>query len=187
MSAHWSPTLWRSAGLPACFSAATAARPAIVLTPVLLAVPASIRSPPGIYSSGGILGSPGRGHARRARGCSADLRGFPTCGGPPRTGRARADGARLPCLRQLRLALDFLDRAQEERLVDPTLKDRHPELHALRDDFAAVHPSLAAELGGRQGDRHGGVLLGCFKRLTKGRRATLSSGTGAACRRHGGV
>src|SRR3954453_4626216 len=70
----------------------------------------------------------------------------------------------LPSLRELGLALDFLDRAQEERLVDPTLKDRHPELHALRDDFAAVHPSLAAELGGRQVDRHGVVLLSWIKR-----------------------
>src|SRR3954452_2732335 len=176
MSAHWSPTLWRSAGFPACFSAATAARPAIVLTPVLLAVPASIRSPPGIYSSGGILGSPGGGHARRARGCVADLRGFPTCGGPNRTGRARANGARLPCLRQLRLALDFLDRAQEERLVDPTLKDRHPELHALRDDFAAVHSGLATELGGRQVDRHGVVLLVRERRLRRSRSFTACDG-----------
>src|SRR3954453_16909180 len=60
----------------------------------------------------------------------------------------------LPSLRELGLALDFLDRAQEERLVDPALKDRHTELHALRDDFAPVHPRLAAELGGRQVDRH---------------------------------
>src|SRR4051794_360284 len=56
MSTHWSPTLWRSAGLPACCSAATAARPAMVVTPVLLdgvlAVPASIRSPPGVARQG---------------------------------------------------------------------------------------------------------------------------------------
>src|SRR3954453_6609745 len=56
MSTHWSPTLWRSAGLPACCCAATAARPAMVVTPVLLdgvlAVPASIRSPPGVARRG---------------------------------------------------------------------------------------------------------------------------------------
>src|SRR6185436_20115473 len=47
-------------------------------------------------------------------------------------------------------ALRVLQRFREERLVDPTLEDRHPELHALHDDFAAVHASLACELRGGQ-------------------------------------
>src|SRR3954471_23636965 len=91
------------------------------------------------------------------------------CGGP-------AKFACLPSLRELGLALDFLDRAQEERLVDPALKDRHPELHALRDDFAAVHPSLAAELGGRQVDRHGVVLLVRERRQRMSRSCTACDG-----------
>src|SRR4051812_3399567 len=52
------------------------------------------------------------------------------------------------------LVLDLLEGAQEERLVDATLKDRYTELHALRDDLAPVHASFSSELGGRQVDRH---------------------------------
>src|SRR6185295_6206673 len=55
---------------------------------------------------------------------------------------------------ELLLPRRVLHAAEEQGLVDPPLEDRHPELHALRDDFAAVHTCLPSELGGRQVDRH---------------------------------
>src|SRR4051794_26412060 len=51
-----------------------------------------------------------------------------------------------PCLRLggYRPALCVLERFREERLVDPTLEDRNPELHALHDHFTTVHACLAS-------------------------------------------
>src|SRR4051794_33404891 len=36
----------------------------------------------------------------------------------------------------------------EQRLVDPPLEDRDPQLHALGDDLATLEIGLACELGG---------------------------------------
>src|SRR3954451_10154862 len=161
MSTHSSPPLSRSAGAPANCFAATATRPAIVVAPLrdgVLAVPASIRFLQRLRVLGGFYVALGRERGREPRE-------------PPHTRRAnrfllstplrRPPPGRAPLPRNLRLrelrlaALHFLQRALEERLVDPTLKDRHPEFHALRDDFAPVHSGLTAQLGGRQVDRHG--------------------------------
>src|SRR3954447_26748749 len=154
MSTHSSPTFWRSAGVPAKRWAATAARPAIVVAPLrdgVLAVPASIRSLQGSTRLEGFY--------VRARAGRANLVPLPaSTAARTAVHPAAADSRRRPRdlrLRQLRFRLYFLQRALEERLVDPTLKDRHPEFHALRDDFAPVHSGLTAQLGGRQVDRHG--------------------------------
>src|SRR4051812_40367604 len=133
MSTHSSPTLWRSAGLAANFWAATAARLAIVVAPAsalrdgVLAVPASIRSLQESVLEGGSYVS---------------------------ASASRTRALPLACLRQLRLALELLHRAHEECLVHPALKDPHPQLQALRDDFPAVHFGLPGQRGGRQVDRH---------------------------------
>src|SRR5215207_4550945 len=76
-----------------------------------------------------------------------------------RAGHARRlpNGPGLPVelrLRELPLLVGLLEARQEECLVDPSLEDRYAHLHTPRDDFPAVHASLAAELGGRQVDRH---------------------------------
>src|SRR3954447_1861864 len=52
-------------------------------------------------------------------------------------------------LRRLRLRLG-LQTGDEQRLVDASLEDRHPHLHALRDDLSALEPGLACQLGGGQ-------------------------------------
>src|SRR5215208_621500 len=61
-------------------------------------------------------------------------------------------------------ALGVLQRLREERLVDPPLEDRHPELHALHDHFTPVHACLACQLRRGQMDRHVSVssLAGCL-------------------------
>src|SRR4051812_36525372 len=72
-------------------------------------------------------------------------------------------GASL-CLgeRRVRASRVVLQRRQEQRLVDPTLEDRHAHLHALRDDLTTVHPSFAREFGGGQVDRHSQSSCGRF-------------------------
>src|SRR4051794_12542703 len=59
-------------------------------------------------------------------------------------------------LRELRVGLPRVvaKRGHEQRLVDPTLEYRHAHLHALADDFPAVHAGFACELSGGQMDRH---------------------------------
>jgi hypothetical protein len=43
---------------------------------------------------------------------------------------------------------------EEQRLVNPTLEDRHAHLHALGNYLSPVHSSFAREFGGGQMDRH---------------------------------
>src|SRR5215212_3781528 len=72
----------------------------------------------------------------------------------------RESKPRLPAelrLGELPLLVRLLEAGDEEGLIDPSLEDRYAHLHTPRDDLSAMHASLAAELGGRQVDRH--VLL----------------------------
>ena len=80
---------------------------------------------------------PGRGEHPAAR-----------CRRPARAANAYGGGSR-PWLPEA-AALVFLERSQEQGLVDPALEDRHAHLHALRDDLTAVHTRLPCQLGGRQ-------------------------------------
>src|SRR6476619_22488 len=68
--------------------------------------------------------------------------------------RRESNSRSEPRLGELPLLVGLLEAAQEERLVDPSLEDRNAHLHTPRNDLPAVHASLAAELGGRQVDRH---------------------------------
>src|SRR4051794_9503750 len=122
--------LKRTATAPACTSAARAARSAIVLEPVDGISVAAVL--PSISSS-----SCEEANSRVPRGAGPD-------------GRRGSDGGGL------RLERDALGLqvGQEQRLVDPSLEDGHPELHALLDDFAAVETGFASELSGRQVDCH---------------------------------
>src|SRR5690348_2920868 len=139
MSRHSSPSLKRWAGASPYFSTASGSRSAIVFEPVpasrasALAVTASIASSPSEGSANYLAAEPGRGRA--------ESKGKPAA-------RPLLGARRLFLLRRV------LQRAHEEGLVDPSLKDRHPELHALLDDVATVHSRLSSELGGRQVDRH---------------------------------
>src|SRR3954451_5307763 len=127
--------LKRTATAPAWTSAARAARSAIVLEPVdgtsVAAVLPSI-SPSSCEEADSRLPRGAGGDARRVSG-----------GGGLRLGR-EALGLQV---------------GQEQRLVDPALEDRHPELHALLDDLAAVETGLASELSGRQVDCHVAGIL----------------------------
>src|SRR4051794_11974832 len=69
---------------------------------------------------------------------------------PPRQG-----GVSL-CLGELRVGGSgvVLQRGQEQRLVNPTLEDRHAHLHALGDHFPPVHTCFSRQFGGGQMDRH---------------------------------
>src|SRR3954447_8323777 len=92
-----------------------------------------------------------RSSSSSAEGDSTDVgRGDPAVmagrRGRPRSGRCdRARGWCAALLGQVR---------EEEGLVDPTLEDRHAQLHALLDDLAPFHAGLARELRGREVDCH---------------------------------
>src|SRR5215207_6969906 len=131
---------------------------AIVFDPVpceaaVGAVPASIESLLGVLS----------GYCRGDSMCPAPGRCQYRCVAWRASG-ARAELARLGELLGP-TSLRFPQRALEECLVDLPLKDRHTELHALHDDFAAVHARLARELGGREVNRHWSVSLRRLLRL----------------------
>src|SRR2546421_8136289 len=142
MSRHSSPTLWRSAGFPACFSATAGSCAAIVGVPVPAWIAETV--PASIYSSGTL------GLVRAAKSRRRRLLVTPGCGPGSGAGELRPR-------RRVRL-LVFSQCGEEEGLVDPALVDRHLEFHALHDDLAPVHSGLACQLGGRQVDRHGVFL-----------------------------
>src|SRR4051794_6906744 len=58
------------------------------------------------------------------------------------------------CYLRIWLTLLVLQRRHEQGLVDPSLEDRHAHLHALADDFSAMHAGLACQFRGGQMDRH---------------------------------
>src|SRR5215211_5504492 len=84
---------------------------------------------------------------------SRPLGGFYGEGSERWSGSAPAEAVRLS-LSLGEFLLLGLQAVEEQCFVDSSLEDRDAHLHALRDDFAPVHPCLSSELGGRQVDRH---------------------------------
>src|SRR5687767_3339034 len=138
MSRHSSPTLCFSAVLSGARSAASLTMSAIVCEPVL--APAALTVPASIYLSPRSIS--GRRLAPRTSLCA--LR---EPWRPPVAVKALSLGGYCPALR-------VLEGLREESLVDPTLEDRHAELHALHDHFTPVHTCFACQLRRGQMDRH---------------------------------
>src|SRR5690242_8099170 len=166
-SIHSSPTLCLSAGRSPNFSPASSAMSAIVREPVLasaaVTVPTSISSSSARWANdqNWPAGQLPRVYARWSAEVEvrALWRGRIKPGkdaGRPQDARPRSteDAARRRSGFRQGAVLGLLEGGQEQRLVDPTLEYRHPELHALGDNFPPLHPRLTRELGGGQMDRH---------------------------------
>src|SRR4051794_24663272 len=63
-------------------------------------------------------------------------------------------GLGLDGLRARRERRGLAQARQEQRLVDPSLEDRHPEFHALGDHVPALQARFPRELRGREVIRH---------------------------------